>query len=400
MVNSDIPRHFLAYNASDQRTVRELAGRYDGILVPGTVATFQREGTAGFVLSLSATEDSTPYVIDPRFPLFQQPLEDIKKSHAALADLFDDPALIASDLLRLPEFDTERVERIAVAWVEFNLEYRTRQSAKFNKYADRLGEEVVVGDATGPQRVLAPYFCVRGSQDPWWDVSAALYEATKEAADGEIEVTRVLAAQSTDALDEIVEGTSAENVCIWVSGLEELNSTPGTLAEYGEAIGKLQDSGCRSFALYGGFFAVALSAIGLGGCSHGIGYGEYRNWVELPRSGPPPTRYYLPTVHRYARQEEAQQLWQHDPLLVSRDVGGQPIDLDYHDLMLHSVLARSQEIEDYRSLDLTSTIGQLESDMEDFIGRVYSGAPNRLLIGVGDRLTRHLSGWIEALRLL
>lgn len=400
MFNSDTPRHFLAYNASDQRTVRELAGSYDGILVPGTVATFQREGTAGFVLSLSATEEGPPYVIDPRFPLFQQPLEDVKKSHAALADLFDDPALIASDLPRPQEFDAERIERIAAAWVAFNLEYRTRQSTKFNKYADRLGEEVVVGDATGPQRVLAPYFCVRGSRDPWWDVSMALYEATEEAASGEIEVTRVLAAQSATALDEIVEETSVDNVCIWVSGLEELNSTPGSLAEYAEAIGKLHGSGRRSFALYGGFFAVALSAIGLGGCSHGVGYGEYRNWIELPRSGPPPTRYYLPTVHRYARQEEAQQLWLHDPLLVSKEVVNRPIDLDYHDLMLHSVLGRSQEIQDYRSLDLASTIDQLESDLDDFVRRIYSRTPNRLLIGVGDRLTRHLPGWIEALRLL
>ena len=37
--------HYLSYGAADQHTVRELRGFYDGLLVPGTVAAFQREGT-------------------------------------------------------------------------------------------------------------------------------------------------------------------------------------------------------------------------------------------------------------------------------------------------------------------------------------------------------------------
>ena len=61
--------HYLSYGASDQKTVVDLRDVYNGILVPGTVAAFQREGTGGFVLSLSAA-DSIPYVIDPRSPLF------------------------------------------------------------------------------------------------------------------------------------------------------------------------------------------------------------------------------------------------------------------------------------------------------------------------------------------
>lgn len=400
MFSGDTPRHFLSYVANNQRTLRELAGSYDGILVPGTVAALQREGTAGFALSLSATEEGPSYVVDPRFPLFQQSLGSAKQSHKALADLFNDPGLITNVLPRPQEFDGERVKRIAEAWVKFNLQYRTRQSVKFKKYAERLGEELSVGNAKVPQRVLAPYFCVKNSRDPWWEVSLALYEATLEAAKGEIEVTRVLAAQSPFGLNEIVGASSGGNVCIWVSDLNELNSTPRSLADYGLAIAKLYDSECRSFALYGGFFAVTLSAVGLHGFSHGIGYGDNRNWSELPRSGRPPARYYLPTVHRYVSQEEAQQLWQHDPLLISREAVRQPINLNYHELMIHSVSARSQEIKEYGSLDLTSTIDQLESEWKGFLDRINSRSPNRLLARVGERLTRHLPVWIEALKYL
>ena len=187
---------------------------------------------------------------------------------------------------------------------------------------------------------------------------------------------------------------------IWVSGLEELGSTVRELVQYGKAIEQLSQSARRSFALYGGFFAIALSAIGLGGCSHGIGYGEHRNWLELPRSGPPPTRYYLPTVHRYVSQEEAQQLWSHDRQLVSDRQISRPIGLEYHDLMLHSVEARAQEIDAYRSLDLADTILQLESERDDFRSRLATNSPSPLFVRMGQRVVRHMDVWIDALKAL
>ena len=33
---------------------------------------------------------------------------------------------------------------------------------------------------------------------------------------------------------------------------------------------------------------MLLQNCGLAGSSHGIGFGEYRNWIELPELGPPP----------------------------------------------------------------------------------------------------------------
>ncbi len=56
--------HYLSYGATDQQTVRALTGSYSGLLVPGTVAAFQRDGTGKFVFALSATPDSPDYAID------------------------------------------------------------------------------------------------------------------------------------------------------------------------------------------------------------------------------------------------------------------------------------------------------------------------------------------------
>ena len=286
-------------------------------------------------------------------------------------------------LLRPNDFTNGRIEQIASAWVEFNLSYRSQQSAKFQKYAQRLGESLDVGNATGPERILAPYFSVSGRSDLWWEKCNAFYEATLRAADGQIDVTRVMAAKDARALMNIADEPGSDNVCIWVSGLGELSTSSEELAAYANAIRRLDNSGRRSFALYGGFFAIALSAVGLSGCSHGIGYGEHRIWRELPRSGPPPSRYYLPTVHRYASQEDAHLLWLHDTRLVSEVPVGRPISLQYHDLKMHSVAARAQEIEDYGPLDLSATIRRLETELRVFRGRLNAGSPNRLVSRAG-----------------
>ena len=70
--------HFVGYGSTDQKTLRGSIGCYDGILVPATIAAFQQQGTGGFVLTLSAAKPSAPFVIDPRFPLFQQRLDEPK----------------------------------------------------------------------------------------------------------------------------------------------------------------------------------------------------------------------------------------------------------------------------------------------------------------------------------
>jgi hypothetical protein len=400
MFDSTSFRHFLSYSASDQRTVRELIGQYDGLLVPGTVAAYQREGTAGFVLSLSAKQARPPYIIDPRFPLFQQKLPRAKPSHTTLAAILGEENLVAAD--RRPnanDFSHSLVRRIASAWVAFNLGYKDQQSAKFEKYAGRLGETLQLDDASGPQRILAPYFCVTGLNDPWWEVSVQLFDATCQAAAGKLDVTRVLAATSAPGLLEIVEDGRIDDVCVWVSKLDELTTDPANLAMYAQAIMSLSGAGRGSFALYGGFFAAMLSAIGLGGLSHGIGYGEYRDWHELPKSGPPPKRFYLPTIHRYATQDDATTLWHHDRELVGNPPFS-PLLHEYHDLMLHSVRARSEEINLFGSLNLAQTINRLEEQGEEFRRRLQGNAPNAYLMRVGNRLIKHLPKWSQALRSL
>ena len=393
--------HYLTYGATDQRTVRKLQDSFTGLIVPGTVAAFQREGTGGFVLTLSATQASTPYLIDPRFPLFQKQLAEPKQSHIELASVLGDPSLVCRD--RDPEprdFTPERVDLIARSWVEFNRGYPTAANAKFDKYADRLNEPVIRQQAKSPQFVLAPYTMAIGSDDPWWEVSRMLYERTRHHLGDAGDCIRVLAATNPAGLLRLTRDLPDSRFSVWVSGLDELGSDPALLHDYAKGLQEVRDD-VQMFALYGGFFSVLLSAIGLRGSCHGIGFGESRAYPQLQRSGPPPPRYYVPTLHRYVLPDLAYQLWLQDSTLVECTCrvcdGLPPVELDYHSLMMHSVLCRAREIQDWVGADLPWIIERLKGEHRAYLDSLARSTAPEVIKGEGERVARHLPKWIEAL---
>lgn len=391
--------HYLSYGAADQHTVRELRGKYDGLLVPGTVAAFQREGTGGFVLALSATEAQTPYVIDPRSPLFQQVIEEPKRAHEALKVILGLPEKYKPDPKK---WDDALVKTVAENWLNFNLNYKTQASAKFDKYAKRLGD--VKPEAAGePKLILAPYFAADSASDPWWGVSSRLFAQTLtklNEQEGDHSCMRVVAAKSVSAFAALLPTLRDDKqVVIWVSGLNELETDAAGLAAYANAIKASAASGKKLFALYGGFFAVLLSGVGLRGASHGIGYGESRNWEELPQSGPPPARYYLPELHKYVRAELADVLWGAKVTHCTCPACGEnpPILLDYHDLMMHSVHCRAKEIEQWSSRAPSDAARRLEGEQEEFAARLKKAKIQEVFKQATQRHMEHIPTWTRAL---
>ncbi len=364
---SDGFSHYLGYGATDQQTLRDLAGKYDGLVVPGTIAAYQRQGTGGFVLSLSATQASPPYVIDSRFPLFQQQLRDPKQSHYALAEIFGYPDLVDTKGVPKPtDFVHDTLADMAETWVNFNDAYHRTESSAFAKYAKRLDEPLQIDRAKRPERVLAPYFMADGRHDPWWDLCDVLWAATRTAA-GE-RATRVVAAKGVEAFSDLLSGMRNAQIVIWVSHLDETTTGYRDLRSYAQTLENASERGIEPFALYGGFFHVLMRKYGLTGHSHGVGFGEYRTWQELPQSGPPPARYYLRRAHRFVPQDLANQLALQDPSLTEcpcaecRD--RLPLEMSYHQLMRHSVAARAEEIARWKDVAKSSVAELLRGEHE------------------------------------
>jgi hypothetical protein len=396
--------HYISFGATDQQTLRNLATSYDGITVPGTVAAFQKQGAGGFVLTLSASELSKPYFIDPRFPLFQQALLAPKKSHLALADAMGDPGLVAQVPPQPSDFPRSRLEQIASAWASFNATFATTAISKFEKYAARLGEELDPVGAQAPTFVVAPYFVSDRVHDGWWRLTEQLWQLTRDASD--LDVVRVIAVKSTAALAEALETVPPGRYIVWVSGLNELDASISELRDYCLAISAASESTKEIAALYGGFFSILLGTVGLKGSSHGIGFGEFREWIELPQTGPPPARFYLPLVHRYISQESAERLRTVDPdvwgCACQVCAGRTPLALEYHDLMQHSVMCRHLEAEIWPQRSLGNASQTLGEEVERARGSLTRANGRQLQTGI--RLTNselavsdHLSTWLQAL---
>lgn len=397
--------HFLSYGSTDQQTIREFAGKYDGIIVPGTIAAFQAEGTRGFVLSLSAAE-KTPYAIDSRFPLFQSHVETPKKSHLALARILGVEAeILDHHLIRHAFWNLDTVKAVARSWMDFNTAYLTLQPKAFDKYARRLKRPLPQVDAQGPEWILPPYLTIGPSYPGAREVSDLLWaESVTLAAGlgGTTALRRVLAVESVADLASYATSAGNAETVIWVSNLDEQNlNASQELTEYVEQVARISSAGIAPFALYGGYFSVLLRAVGLSGSSHGVGFSEHRNHIELKSSGAAPARYYVQRSHRYFPIDLASELWRRDPRLVEsyyegfRDVD--PQELDYHDLMMHSVRARQDEIFRSDGMSVADHISDLQSVQDGYVSDL---ADIRLTSGLEKRVAgnlAHLPVWRGAL---
>ncbi len=273
----------------------------------------------------------------------------------------------------------------------------------FEKYSKRLHEEIELDEASGPAYILAPYFMASGPDDDWWTVSTKLFERTSHHVADNGTCIRVIAVTMPHDLFSLIQASGQNRAAVWVNALDDRNSAPEMLAAYLASLASAHRNGVDTFALYGGFFSVIRSIVGLGGSSHGVGYGEHREYLELPQSGPPPARYYVPMIHRYVTQEVAIKLWQADKSLVKCDCAvcsdHSVVDLEYHDLMKHSVLCRSQEILDWTNLSLALAKDRLVSEKMQFLDVLASSSAPSLFQAEASQYVSHIDSWTTAIEI-
>lgn len=397
--------HYLSYGSTDQATMRSLWSGFDGLLVPGTIAAFQAEGTRGFVLSLSAGA-SVPYVIDPRFPLFQNRLAAPKKSHFMLADVLGAPELVNQVAVPMPgDFTDALIDRITSSWLEFNVSFEDVKLKTFDKYARRLGEPITLADRKEPAFVLPPYVMAEAGS-PWWAVAQRMLSSTMAGARArgiEDKIRPVVATEDSSSLTALLDHFPDQEVLIWVSNLDEFKpASELPLIRYGAAIKLARSKGTLTFGLYGGFFSVLLSRFGLVGASHGIGFGEHRDWVELPSSGAPPARFYVERLHRYISVDVAMSIWSQFPALIEcscAECGGRsPGSLDYHELMKHSVRVRSKEIAEWLDLSTADVLIRLLADADAFSRAAAGLRAPASIVRRAEESFQHLYMWARVLQ--
>jgi hypothetical protein len=355
-------RHSLSYTHADQALLRDTAldRCWDGLVVPGTLATFYFGGTGGFVLTLQK-----PYLLDPRTPLLQtieirRPAP--KASHLELAKIHD-PSVVETwpetEILR-EHWEDGRWPEVVRRVLDFQTTYSTSATAKvdkYNKLLEQAGREPLDAGPDHPVRLIPPYWAVAGVDDPWWALTKEAVELALSEHPGEILPILTLRSDSdlgrfAGLIRDLPDG--CDQAYCWASDWNEADATRDDVDGWLGAIAAGEERGMEICNLYGGYLSVLMTSRGLAGVNHGIGYSESRDSDRLAATGAPQTRYYVPALREFFTVPNAQPVIDHLPAAWACDcsVCGEVADdegrpqvgrLNTQQLKRHFLISRHRE---------------------------------------------------------
>jgi hypothetical protein len=386
--------HYLTYHHVSQDFFRRHRDKYDGLIIPLSVACVFRQGTGGFVLTLK-----TKYALDPRTPILQADFDrqSVRRAHLEIADVHGPTVsqIFASRPLQ-PEDVRPLAADMAARVLSFQKEFAQLSAEKVDKYAALLGEEVQ-SEYGGPHFLVPPYFRSGRRTDPWYRVSLSLARAAiPEKEDYRLapvlHITKDFPESEFRQIANDYSDRGFDGLVVYVNDLQEYLAPATILVKYANLIALLQDLGKPLFGLFGGYFTLLLRKIGMGCFSNAVGYGEYRD-SGYHQGGQAVRRYYIPKLHRYFTDTDAETL-----LNIVR--GGllrcgcatcrrrRPLtDYTSQELLDHFLNTRLTEIQQAEETDLSDLLDQLDETR-----RTLEDYPIPF-----DRYS-HVREWVEALR--
>lgn len=373
---------YLTYQHNVQRLFRDHVDKYDGVLIPLSIATSFPTGTYGFIRALCSAHSDKHYAIDPRNVLFQKSWnrDNVRKPHEKMVNALGEP-YISNALVRPLEPTDFADDGILEAHVrqcirvQQDFGTRTEDARKLEKYKTLLGV-ADLGTLGVPQFLIPPYYQFQTTDDPWYEVSRRCIVAALKHH-GRIPIWPVLHFQDWSGVEW--------DVCYkWLAdaGLHEMWLYPNFFKEHEASLDALK--GYRScvedaakhvlvpYSLFGGYYAVLMSYFGLGGVGNGIGYGEWRD-SGYHRGGTAATRVYLLKLHRYVDAPAAQHLVDRDREYFGNDseisagyveAGVSLAEMTLAESLDHFLECRRQELEFVAAQPLSSAAEELEQTQE------------------------------------
>ncbi|MBC8554719.1 MAG: hypothetical protein H8D23_34340, partial [Candidatus Brocadiales bacterium] len=256
-----------------------------------------------------------PYYIDPVTYVFGCALDgikseqkrnkktviDYKRSYKKLASELGDIFLNAleNNTPVIPDDFTGYILReVCQNVVEYQLK---RLHAEFEKDEEYKG---YASSVPSPAGVFTPYFFISSSD--WLELFLRLSKTTADIKPG-LSVYSVLCADyerltETSFIDKIVNElpkTGVTGVWLWFSKFDEWEVQEKYLSAFKVLAQQLSEKGLEVYNKHGGYFSLALNKFGMNGISHGVGYGEKKDVLQI--KGPPNApmvRYYMPDIHK------------------------------------------------------------------------------------------------------
>lgn len=404
------PRRWLSFSNSDQQILcEESRGHlWDALVVPGTLATYYKQGVGGYVLATRR-----PFVIDPRTPLIQptSPRAIPRASHKSLAKIHDAAVGAAWERgqeVQLEVWTPRRWSATVKNVLDFQASFQSEAAEKIDKYEKMLEGSGMSLDMPvhGPERLIPPYWAVQGPHDPWWALTLSAIEQAAEDH-GPDNLMPVICLRPTAPINNFVELIESlpegiDRVFCWRGSWDEAKATPAEIHGWISAIDSAAMTQIAVTNMYGGALSVLLTGCGLAGVNHGVGYSESRNEERLGTTGAPPMRYYVPRLRQFLPVPQAQQALD---LLDDPDESWECqcevcadrstiIDLRTEELKRHFLLCRRAEFAAAHE-DFEDAVDSVRSDGEQLVQRfsMSDDKPEAALASRG----RVLVGWADGL---
>jgi hypothetical protein len=321
--------HYLFYQHNVQKFFIRHIDKYDGILVPFSIAASFPSGTYGFLRALLAKDRTKHFALDPRSALFQHRWKraNVRDPHRKAAAIFGEPFTTRglTTCLEAKDFDSaERIGAITEACISYQKGFRVLQEEKrkLDKYRKLLGIDTIP-EIQNPQRYIPPYFQIEDENDPWMEISLACIEHSAKLIPA-AELTPIFHFSEWSKFDawETVAGrfkaSDITSFFLYPNNFREHEAKQDDLKAYVHAVALATEQGLACLALHGGYFAIMLEKRGLAGFGNGVGYGEWRD-SGYHRGGTAEVRIYIPKLHRFIDPPAAQSLLEKDPDYFSAD---------------------------------------------------------------------------------
>lgn len=371
-------KHFLTYQHNVQKYFQTHVDKYDGIIIPLSIAISFPGGTFGFIQALCTKTSDKRYAIDPRTPLFQKTWnrDHVRDPHKKMAEVFGAPYDESGikSFLTPGEFDSETIEKTTKNCIGFQLDYRGQENEKrkADKYKKLLGIDTL-DELAEPVFLIPPYFEITSITDPWWGVNVSCITHTLTCNKG-VPVRPVI--HSSTALSYadwthivgVLITLGIEEVFIYPNNFKEHEANSTLLQNHKKSIEICTENGLKPYSLFGGYLAISMGYFGLDGFANGIGYGEWRD-SNYHRGGQAGNRVYVYKLHRYLEPAAAQTLLDFHPshfgesdlFIECAETGRSLVELSQAECNDHFLDCRVREIEFCESnsaADAASELGE------------------------------------------
>ena len=402
-------QHYLTYQHNVQKYFRDHSDKYQGVIVPLSISTAFPSGTYGFTRALLAKRKDKQYAIDPRTPIFQKKWDrakHVRDPHRRAAEVFGEAfaEIAIKRALEPKDFDgTISIEEIVKRCLEYQRSFCSREEdvRKLRKYKKLLGLTTMT-ELGNPQFLIPPYFQFNKQDDDWYQIAFRCLQAVSKSAES-IPVRPVIHFQKWSSIVDwkpiLDELTAHDITAFWVypNDYKERDADVGSLKAYRAAVEVARSGGFKTYALFGGYYAILMQYAGLCGFANGIGYGEWRD-SGYHRGGNALKRVYSLRLHRYLDAPALQNLIDGDREYFGNDTeivsgciesGRSVNDLENAECLDHFIECRKQELDFVE----THTIAEAISELKETFGHLSSIGPLE-----EEKFGTNLQNWWKALR--